>query len=227
MLTRPGIGPVTAAQLLSTAGDNPDRLGSEAAFATLRGVSPVEQCIMDDRQQSARGGRYGAADSAIPRRADRIAVIDHGKLIAQGAAGVALSTDLASDAFDRYRTLSILPAAPRWGDAQRRRAIRTRLHGGGRTRPRARIPPRRQRLRPGCCGAARRLQHQPVLALDDAGAGHEVARCRTRRHPGAASPAVAVEQRAAPTCDQDPEWSSPAGATNLSGKGFATSADPS
>jgi transposase len=32
---------VTAAQLLSTCGDNPDRLHSEAAFASLCGVSPV------------------------------------------------------------------------------------------------------------------------------------------------------------------------------------------
>jgi transposase len=31
----------TAAQLLSTCGDNPDRLHSEAAFASLCGVSPV------------------------------------------------------------------------------------------------------------------------------------------------------------------------------------------
>jgi transposase len=37
----PGPGAETAAQLLITAGDNPDRLRSEAAFAALRGVSPV------------------------------------------------------------------------------------------------------------------------------------------------------------------------------------------
>jgi transposase len=36
-----GVGVETAAQLLSTCGDNPDRLYSEAAFASLRGVSPV------------------------------------------------------------------------------------------------------------------------------------------------------------------------------------------
>ena len=36
-----GIGPDTAAALLLTAGDNPDRLRSEAAFAALCGTNPV------------------------------------------------------------------------------------------------------------------------------------------------------------------------------------------
>jgi transposase len=36
-----GLGPDTAAQLLITAGDNPDRLRSEAAFAALTGSCPV------------------------------------------------------------------------------------------------------------------------------------------------------------------------------------------
>ena len=36
-----GIGTMTAAQLLITAGDNPDRIGSEAAFAMLCGTAPI------------------------------------------------------------------------------------------------------------------------------------------------------------------------------------------
>ena len=36
-----GAGPESAAQLLITAGDNPDRLASEASFAALCGTSPV------------------------------------------------------------------------------------------------------------------------------------------------------------------------------------------
>jgi transposase len=36
-----GVGAETAAQLLITLGDNPDRIGSEAAFAALCGVAPV------------------------------------------------------------------------------------------------------------------------------------------------------------------------------------------
>jgi transposase len=41
LLANKGVGVETAAQLLSTCGDNPDRLYSEAAFASLCGVSPV------------------------------------------------------------------------------------------------------------------------------------------------------------------------------------------
>ncbi|MER7775815.1 transposase [Streptomyces sp. NPDC096191] len=38
-----GIGPDTAVTLLTTVGDNPERLGSEGSFAALCGVSPVER----------------------------------------------------------------------------------------------------------------------------------------------------------------------------------------
>ncbi|WP_369265651.1 transposase [Streptomyces sp. R35] len=38
-----GIGPDTAVTLLITIGDNPERLASEASFAALCGVSPVER----------------------------------------------------------------------------------------------------------------------------------------------------------------------------------------
>jgi transposase len=42
VLTRRGIGLDNAAALLIAAGDNPGRLRSEASFAALCGVSPVE-----------------------------------------------------------------------------------------------------------------------------------------------------------------------------------------
>ena len=41
LLSRHGLGPTTAAQLLITAGGNPDRLRSEASFAALCGTAPV------------------------------------------------------------------------------------------------------------------------------------------------------------------------------------------
>jgi transposase len=37
-----GVGPEAAGALLQTAGDNPERLRSEAAFAHLCGVSPIQ-----------------------------------------------------------------------------------------------------------------------------------------------------------------------------------------
>jgi len=42
LLAASGIGPETAATLLVTAGDNPQRLTSEASFAALCGASPVQ-----------------------------------------------------------------------------------------------------------------------------------------------------------------------------------------
>lgn len=42
LMAEPGIGPDSAAKLVIAAGQNPDRLRSEAAFAALCGTSPVE-----------------------------------------------------------------------------------------------------------------------------------------------------------------------------------------
>jgi len=52
-----GIGPVTAAQLLVTAGDNPDRIKNEAAFAALCGVAPIPASSgKTTRYRLSRGG---------------------------------------------------------------------------------------------------------------------------------------------------------------------------
>lgn len=52
-----GVGYETAAQLLITAGDNPDRLHSEAAFAALCGVAPVPASSgKTHRHRLSRGG---------------------------------------------------------------------------------------------------------------------------------------------------------------------------
>ena len=42
LISLPAIGTDHAATLLLTVGDNPERLGSEASFASLCGVSPLE-----------------------------------------------------------------------------------------------------------------------------------------------------------------------------------------
>jgi transposase len=42
LVSVPGIGTENAATLLIVAGDNPQRLGSEASFASLCGVAPIE-----------------------------------------------------------------------------------------------------------------------------------------------------------------------------------------
>jgi transposase len=57
LLTRRGIGPDNAAAVLITAGDNPDRLRSEASFAALCGVNPIEASSgKTSRRRLNRGG---------------------------------------------------------------------------------------------------------------------------------------------------------------------------
>lgn len=52
-----GVGPDTAAQLLITAGDNPDRIDSDARFAHLCGTAPIEASTgRSDRHRLNRGG---------------------------------------------------------------------------------------------------------------------------------------------------------------------------
>jgi transposase len=60
-----GVGPEVAGQLLTTAGDNPDRLRSEAALAHLCGIAPLPASSgRTDRHRLNRGGDR-AANAAI------------------------------------------------------------------------------------------------------------------------------------------------------------------
>jgi transposase len=62
-----GVGPDIAGQLLITAGDNPERLKSEASFAALCGVSPLlASSGKTNRHRLNRGGDR-AANSALHR----------------------------------------------------------------------------------------------------------------------------------------------------------------
>lgn len=57
LLAQPGIGPENAAKLLIVAGDNPDRLRSDAALAAICGASPVEASSgRTRRHRHNRGG---------------------------------------------------------------------------------------------------------------------------------------------------------------------------
>jgi transposase len=66
-LARAGVGPQSAAALIAAAGDNPGRITSEAAFAALCGVSPVD--CSSGKQQRHRLNRGGdrQASSALWR----------------------------------------------------------------------------------------------------------------------------------------------------------------
>ena len=65
LVARNSIGHVGAAQLLLTAGDNPERLRSEASFASLCGVSPVPASSGKTVRHRLNRGGDRAANSAL------------------------------------------------------------------------------------------------------------------------------------------------------------------
>jgi transposase len=67
LLKRVGIGPDNAATLLVTAGDNPDRLRSEASFATLCGASPVSASSSKTYRKRLNCGGDRQTNSALYR----------------------------------------------------------------------------------------------------------------------------------------------------------------
>jgi len=65
MIKLPGVGTEVAAQLLTTAGDNPDRLRPEAAFAHLCGVAPIPASSGRTQRHRLNRGGDRAANSAL------------------------------------------------------------------------------------------------------------------------------------------------------------------
>lgn len=65
LLAAKGIGVVTAAQLLITAGDNHDRITSKAAFAALTGTSPIPASSGKTNRHRLNRGGDRRANSAI------------------------------------------------------------------------------------------------------------------------------------------------------------------
>jgi transposase len=65
LLARPGVGPDAAATLLIAAGDNPDRLHSEASFAALCGVSPLPASSGKTRRHRLNRGGDRQANRAL------------------------------------------------------------------------------------------------------------------------------------------------------------------
>ncbi|GGZ87451.1 hypothetical protein GCM10010389_27290 [Streptomyces echinoruber] len=62
-----GVGPDVAGQLLVTAGDNPDRLRSEAAFAMPCGVAPLPASSGRTHRHRLNRGGDRAANAALYR----------------------------------------------------------------------------------------------------------------------------------------------------------------
>ena len=60
-----GVGPQTAATLLATAGDNPERLRNESALAALCGVNPLEASSGKTVRHRLNRGGNRAANNAL------------------------------------------------------------------------------------------------------------------------------------------------------------------
>ena len=67
LLERRGIGPDSAAAMLIAAGDNPDRLHSEASFAALCGASPIEASSGKSQRRRLNRGGDRQANAALYR----------------------------------------------------------------------------------------------------------------------------------------------------------------
>ncbi len=67
LLARFGVGPDSASALLVAAGDNPERLHSEAAFAALCGACPVEASSGKTRRHRRNRGGDRQANAALYR----------------------------------------------------------------------------------------------------------------------------------------------------------------
>ncbi len=65
LISRNSVGYACAAQLLITAGDNPERLRSEASFAALCGVSPIPASSGKTQRHRLNRGGDRAANSAL------------------------------------------------------------------------------------------------------------------------------------------------------------------
>lgn len=65
LLQQYGVGPDTAGALLLAIGDNPERMPSEAAFAALCGVSPIEASSGKTQRRRLNRGGDRRANSAL------------------------------------------------------------------------------------------------------------------------------------------------------------------
>ena len=65
LLAEPGVGPLSAAQLLITAGDNPNRMTSPAGFAALCGTTPIPVSSGKTNRHRLNRGGDRQANSAL------------------------------------------------------------------------------------------------------------------------------------------------------------------
>lgn len=67
LLTRPGVGPDTAARLIASVSDHPDRIGNEAQMAHLFGLAPIQASSGNTHRHRLDRGGDRSANTAIHR----------------------------------------------------------------------------------------------------------------------------------------------------------------
>ncbi|MDN3683234.1 transposase, partial [Vibrio tapetis subsp. quintayensis] len=103
LLEQFGIGPCVAATLLVTAGDNPQRLGKESAFAALCGVSPLQASSgKTSRHRLNRGGSREANNALWTVALIRMRSDPRTKLYVARRSGEGLSTKEIQRCLKRY-----------------------------------------------------------------------------------------------------------------------------
>jgi transposase len=103
LLATRGVGVETAAQLLATCGDNPDRLHSEAAFAALCGASPIPASSgKTTRHRLNRGGDRQANRALHTIAITRMAHDDRTRTYVQRRTTEGLSTKEIIRCLKRY-----------------------------------------------------------------------------------------------------------------------------
>ena len=127
LLALPGVGTEVAGQILVTAGDNPDRLRSEAAFAHLCGVAPIPASSgRTHRHRLNRGGDRGANNALCIVVLGRLRYDSRTRAYAQRRTTEGLSKPEIIRCLKRYVAREIFTAlTSRTADNQSRRVAAT------------------------------------------------------------------------------------------------------
>jgi len=124
LIALPGVGTAVAGQILITAGDNPDRLRSEAAFAHLCGVAPIPASSgRTHRHRLNRGGDRGANNALYIVVIGRLRYDSRTRAYAARRTTEGLSKPEIIRCLKRYVAREIFPVlTARTADAQSRTA---------------------------------------------------------------------------------------------------------
>lgn len=151
LLDQYGVGPDTAAALLITAGDNPDRLTNQAAFAALCGVNPIEASSgKTTRRRLNRGGDRRANSALYTIVLTRLGRDQRTRDYATKRTAEGKSTKETIRCLKRYVTRQIFPSSPQPCHQPQRPTRRLDKHRGVITLHRQLrvLPPQPRQLRP-------------------------------------------------------------------------------